>query len=124
MQGRRAGRAPARRTGPHRSGHRPHLVRGGCGRWTVTGSGHDRRLDVTLNTTDFAAEMYEIRENGHFVSRHRYRHHADAAVRQLLADGVEIGERTPGPTPAASTEPDPAAPMRPLAPGPTPAHSL
>ncbi|WP_406111225.1 hypothetical protein [Kitasatospora purpeofusca] len=82
----------------------------GAGRWTVTGSGHDRRLDVTLNTTDFAAEMYEIRENGHFVSRHRYRHHADAAVRQLLADGVEIGERTPGPTPAASTEPDPAAP--------------
>ncbi|MGW2539365.1 hypothetical protein ACWC5I_00455 [Kitasatospora sp. NPDC001574] len=76
-----------------------------AGRWTVTGSGHDRRLEVTLNTTDFGTEMYEIRENGHFISRHRYEHQADAAVKQLLADGVEIGERTPGPTPAASAPP-------------------
>lgn len=72
----------------------------GAGRWAVTGSGHDRRLEVTLNDRDFAAEMYEIRENGHFISRHSYRHQADAAVKQLLADGVEIGEPTPEPTPA------------------------
>ncbi|MFJ7277902.1 radical SAM protein [Kitasatospora sp. NPDC098663] len=75
-------------------------------RWTVTGSGHDRRLDVTLNTTDFSADMYEIRENGHFISRHPYRHQTEAAVRQLLADGVEIGERAPGPTLVASTYPN------------------
>ncbi len=75
----------------------------GAGRWTVTGSGHDRHLEVTLNTTDFAADMYEIRENGHFISRHPYRHQADAAVRQMLADGVEIGERKPEPIPAPHT---------------------
>ncbi|MER7705437.1 hypothetical protein ABTX81_21415 [Kitasatospora sp. NPDC097605] len=74
----------------------------GAGRWTVTGSGHDRRLVVTLNTTDFAHDSYEIRENGYFISRHRYRHHAEAAVQQLLADGVEIGPPTPGPTPPCS----------------------
>ncbi|MEV7928612.1 hypothetical protein [Kitasatospora sp. NPDC088779] len=75
-----------------------------AGRWSVTGAGHDRRLDATLNTTDFAAEMYKIRENGYFISRHPYEHQADAAVRQLLADGVEIGERTPEPTPASPTQ--------------------
>ncbi|MFJ6777092.1 hypothetical protein ACIQOV_40110 [Kitasatospora sp. NPDC091257] len=74
-----------------------------AGRWTVTGAGHDRRLDVVLNDRDFAEDMYEIRENGHFISRHTYEHQAEAAVRQLLADGVEIGQRTPSPTPAAST---------------------
>ncbi|MFI2609686.1 hypothetical protein [Kitasatospora sp. NPDC018619] len=73
-----------------------------AGRWNVTGSGHDRRFDVVLNDRDFAQEMYEIRENDHFHSRHRYRHQAEAAVKQLLADGVEIGERTPGPTPTAT----------------------
>ncbi|MFJ2775720.1 hypothetical protein [Kitasatospora sp. NPDC087315] len=77
----------------------------GAGRWTVTGSGHDRQLDVTLNDRDFAHDPYEIRENGHFISRHPYRHQADAAVRQLLADGVEIGDRTPEPTPASPTRP-------------------
>ncbi|WP_328953645.1 hypothetical protein [Kitasatospora purpeofusca] len=70
------------------------------GRWSVTGAGHSRRIDVTLNERDFAHDSYEIRENGYFVSRHRYRHHADAAVRQLLADGVEIGPVAPGPTPS------------------------
>ncbi|MCX4751470.1 hypothetical protein OG455_39230 [Kitasatospora sp. NBC_01287] len=79
-------------------------------RWSVTGTGNDRRLDVVLNTTDFASDMYEIRENGHFVSRHPYRHQTEPAVRQLLADGVEIGQRTPGPTPAASTEAGPGEP--------------
>ncbi|MFF4922881.1 MULTISPECIES: hypothetical protein [unclassified Kitasatospora] len=75
----------------------------GADRWSVTGSGHARRLDVTLNDRDFATDMYEIRENGHFHSRHPYPHQTEAAVRQLLADGVEIGLWTPGPTPAAST---------------------
>ncbi len=90
-----------------RTGADIHLTwaAGGTGRWTVTGADHDRRLDVTLNTTDFAHDSYEIRENGHFHSRHPCLHQTEAAVRQLLADGVEIGERTPGPTPAASTEP-------------------
>ncbi|WP_043475190.1 hypothetical protein [Kitasatospora sp. MBT66] len=81
-----------------------------AGRWSVTGTGNDRCLDVVLNTTDFASDMYEIRENGHFVSRHPYRHQTEAAVRQLLADGVEIGQRTPGPTPAASIEAGPSEP--------------
>ncbi|MFF0393259.1 hypothetical protein ACFYS8_31860 [Kitasatospora sp. NPDC004615] len=34
---------------------------------------------------------------------HPYRHQTEAAVRQLLAEGVELGPRTPDPTPAAST---------------------
>ncbi|MER8099304.1 hypothetical protein [Kitasatospora sp. NPDC094016] len=38
--------------------------------------------------------------------RHPYRHQTEAAVRQLLADGVEIGERAPGPTLVASTYPN------------------
>ncbi|MFD4397830.1 hypothetical protein [Kitasatospora sp. NPDC058478] len=83
-----------------------------AGRWSVTGAGHDRRLDVTLNDRDFPSEMYEIRENGHFISRHRYEHQADAAVRQLLADGVEIGERTPEPTPAGRWHQTPPPPTR------------
>ncbi|MFJ5233988.1 hypothetical protein ACIQBJ_29305 [Kitasatospora sp. NPDC088391] len=104
----------------------------GAGRWTVTGSGHDRRLEVALNERDFATDMYEIRENGHFVSRHPYRHQAGAAVRQLLADGVEIGERTPDPTPAVLGRPTARgladrwhqAPPRPLpTEGITPDHS-
>ncbi|MFI1521632.1 hypothetical protein [Kitasatospora cineracea] len=103
-----------------------------AGRWTVTGAGHDRRLDVTLNTTDFASDMYEIRENRCFVSRHPHRHQAEAALRQLLADGVEIGERAPGPTPAAVGRPSARgladrwhqAPPLPLpTEGPTPDHS-
>ncbi|MFJ8443799.1 ATP synthase subunit B family protein [Kitasatospora griseola] len=72
-----------------------------AGRWTVTGTGHDRRFQVTLNDRDFAADMYEIRENSHFHSRHRRERQARAAVKQLLADGVVLGEPTPGPTPAA-----------------------
>ncbi|MFJ5924794.1 hypothetical protein ACIQF6_19550 [Kitasatospora sp. NPDC092948] len=83
----------------------------GAGRWTVTGAGHHRRLEVTLNERDFAQDMYEIRENGHFHSRHPYRHQAEAAVRQLLADGVELGVRTPEPTPAASTRPCQTSPV-------------
>ncbi|MGW3073283.1 hypothetical protein [Kitasatospora sp. NPDC001132] len=80
-------------------------------RWSVTGSGHDHRLDVALNDRDFAEDMHEIRENGHFISRHRHRRRrqAEATVRQLLADGVEIGERTPGPAPAASARRCPTA---------------
>ncbi|MFE2107429.1 hypothetical protein ACFXAF_16350 [Kitasatospora sp. NPDC059463] len=81
----------------------------GAGRWTVTGAGHDRRLDVTLNTTDFAHDSYEIRENGHFHSRHRYRHQVDAAVQQFLADGVDIGPLTPGPTPRPRWQVAPAS---------------
>ncbi|MFJ7275294.1 hypothetical protein [Kitasatospora sp. NPDC098663] len=83
-----------------------------AGRWTVTGSGHDRRLDVVLNTTDFAQDQFEIRENGHFISRHPYRHQTEAAVRQLLADGVEIGQRAPGPTPAQPDRPAAGTPAR------------
>ncbi|MFF4815058.1 hypothetical protein ACFY2K_10775 [Kitasatospora sp. NPDC001309] len=75
----------------------------GAGRWSVTSADHDRRLNVVLNDRDFATDMYEIRENGHFISRHPDCHHAEATLRQLLADGVEVGERTPEPTPAAST---------------------
>ncbi|MFG2911294.1 hypothetical protein ACGF0D_00140 [Kitasatospora sp. NPDC048298] len=32
-------------------------------------------------TGEFAEAMYEVRENGHFVSRRRYRHQTEAAVR-------------------------------------------
>ncbi|WP_189272041.1 hypothetical protein [Kitasatospora griseola] len=77
----------------------------GASRWTVTGAGHHRRFEVTLNEADFTQDMYEIQENDHFLSRHPHRHQTEAAVRQPLADGVELGQPTPGPTPTAPARP-------------------